>query len=177
MSTLNLRLASQQLRDAGHPTVRPDIVEKLMRGIARDGRKDAEGVASFQVRKIDRQQLSLRLQALPTAVPSAGSKLDTVPIEYSTRLARTAMFEAALNHRGSLRIGIASPFLLRSTSQFSRTVFCGGLARRMIWARRHDCFCPEAGKCQVPVSKSTPSGPESAELPPSDIWNWSAGDR
>ena len=62
MSTLSLRLASQQLREAGHPTVRPDIVEKLIRGIARDGREDAEGVASFQVRKIDRQRLSLRLQ-------------------------------------------------------------------------------------------------------------------
>ncbi len=62
VSTLNLRLASQQLRDAGHTTVRPDIVEKLIRGIARDGREDAEGVASFQVRKIDRQHLSLRLQ-------------------------------------------------------------------------------------------------------------------
>ena len=62
VSTLNLRLASQQFREAGHPTVRPDIVEKLIRGIARDGREDAEGVASFQVRKIDRQHLSLRLQ-------------------------------------------------------------------------------------------------------------------
>ena len=61
-STLNLRLASQRLRDAGHPTVRPDIVEKLIRGIARDGREDAERVASFQVRKIDRQRLWLRLQ-------------------------------------------------------------------------------------------------------------------
>ena len=62
VSTLNLRLASQQLRDAGHTTVRPDIVEKLIRGIARDGREDAEGIASLQVRKIDRQHLSLRLQ-------------------------------------------------------------------------------------------------------------------
>lgn len=61
-STLNLRQASQQLRDAGHTTVRPDIVEKLIRGIARDGRKDAEGRASFQVRKINRQRLLLRLQ-------------------------------------------------------------------------------------------------------------------
>ena len=61
-SSLNLRIASQQLRDAGHPTVRPDIVEKLIRGIARDGRADAEGVGSFRVRKTDRQHLSLRLQ-------------------------------------------------------------------------------------------------------------------
>ncbi len=62
VSDLNLRLASQLLRDSGHATVRPDIVEKLIRGIARDGQEDAEGVGSFQVRKIDRQHLSLRLQ-------------------------------------------------------------------------------------------------------------------
>ena len=62
VSTLNLRLASQQLRDAGHATIRPDVVEKLVRGIARDGREDTEGVGSFQVRKINRQHLSLRLQ-------------------------------------------------------------------------------------------------------------------
>ena len=62
VTTLNLRLASQQLREAGHPTVRPDIVEKLIRGIARDGREDAAGVGSFQVRKTGRQHLSLRLQ-------------------------------------------------------------------------------------------------------------------
>ena len=61
-STLNLRLASQQLRDAGHVTVRPDIVDKLIRGIARDGRNDVEGIGSLQVRRIDRQRLSLRLQ-------------------------------------------------------------------------------------------------------------------
>ncbi len=61
-STLNLRRASQQLRDAGHSTVRPDIVEKLVRGIARDGREDTEGIGSFQVRKINRHSLSLRLQ-------------------------------------------------------------------------------------------------------------------
>ena len=61
-SGLNLRIASQQLRDAGHATVRPDIVEKLIRGVARDGRDDAEGVGSLQVRKTDRQHLSLRLQ-------------------------------------------------------------------------------------------------------------------
>ena len=62
VSPLNLRLASQQLRDAGHATVRPDTVERLIRGVARDGRRDAEGVGSFQVRKTDREHLSLRLQ-------------------------------------------------------------------------------------------------------------------
>ncbi|MCY3879611.1 MAG: RecQ family ATP-dependent DNA helicase [Rhodobacteraceae bacterium] len=58
-SILNLRLASQRLRDTGHKTVRPDIVERLIRGIARDGRQDAEGRGSFRVRKLDRYKLSL----------------------------------------------------------------------------------------------------------------------
>ena len=59
---VNLRHASQLLRDADHASVRPDIVEKLIRGIARDGRQDSEGIASFQVRKLDRMTLSIRLQ-------------------------------------------------------------------------------------------------------------------
>ncbi len=61
-STLNLKIASQDLRDAGHLTVRPDIVDRLVRGIARDGRDDSEGTGSLQVRKIDREHLSVRLQ-------------------------------------------------------------------------------------------------------------------
>lgn len=61
-STVNLKLASQELRDMGHPTVRPDIVERLIRGIARDGRDEGDGIGSFHVRKIDREHLSLRLQ-------------------------------------------------------------------------------------------------------------------
>jgi ATP-dependent DNA helicase RecQ len=60
-TTLNLKVASQELRDAGHTTVRPDIVDKLIRGIARDGRDEAEGVGSLQVRKIDRENLSVRM--------------------------------------------------------------------------------------------------------------------
>ena len=61
-STLNLKIASQELRDAGHATVRPDIVDRLVRGIARDGRDEGKGVGSLQVRRIDRENLSLRLQ-------------------------------------------------------------------------------------------------------------------
>jgi hypothetical protein len=63
-STLDLKIASQELRDAGHPTVRPDIVDRLVRGIARDGRDESEGIGSLQVRRIDREHLSLRLQRI-----------------------------------------------------------------------------------------------------------------
>jgi len=62
ISTLNLREASQCLRDAGHTMVRPDIIENLIRGIARDGRQDADGIGSIRIRKVDRERLSLRLQ-------------------------------------------------------------------------------------------------------------------
>ncbi len=62
VSTLNLKIASQELRDAGHPVVRPDIVDRLVRGIARDGRDESDGIGSLQVRKIDREHLSIRLQ-------------------------------------------------------------------------------------------------------------------
>lgn len=61
-SMLNLKVASQELRDAGRTTVRPDIVDRLVRGIARDGRDDSDGVGSLQVRKVDREHLSIRLQ-------------------------------------------------------------------------------------------------------------------
>lgn len=60
-SMLNLKIASQEMRDAGHATVRPDIIDKLVRGIAKDGRDDGEGIGSLQVRKIDREHLSVRM--------------------------------------------------------------------------------------------------------------------
>lgn len=62
VSTFNLKLASQEMRDSGHPVVRPDIVDRLIRGIARDGRDESDGIGSFQVRKIDREHISIRLQ-------------------------------------------------------------------------------------------------------------------
>ncbi|MCY4003576.1 MAG: RecQ family ATP-dependent DNA helicase [Rhodospirillales bacterium] len=61
-ASLNLRIAAQHLRDAGHSTVRPDILEKLIRSIARDGREDGEGIGSLRVRKTGRQHLALRQQ-------------------------------------------------------------------------------------------------------------------
>lgn len=62
VSTLNLKIAAQELRDAGHATVRPDIIDKLIRGIARDGRDESEGIGSLRVRQIDRENISVRMQ-------------------------------------------------------------------------------------------------------------------
>jgi ATP-dependent DNA helicase RecQ len=59
---LNLQLASQKLRDGGHSHVRPDLVEKLLRGIARDGRDIDGGKGNLRLRKLSRHTLSVALQ-------------------------------------------------------------------------------------------------------------------
>jgi ATP-dependent DNA helicase RecQ len=61
-SPLDLKLATQELRDMGHATVRPDIVERLLKGLARDGRDEDEGTGSLSVRKRDRTSLWITLQ-------------------------------------------------------------------------------------------------------------------
>ena len=43
-------------------TIRPDILSRVMGGIARDGRDDSEGTGSVRLRKLDRDHLSIRLQ-------------------------------------------------------------------------------------------------------------------
>ena len=60
-SELSLRHLSQTLRDRQQETVRPDIVERLIRSIALDGREEDGGTGSFDIRKRDREHLSLCL--------------------------------------------------------------------------------------------------------------------
>lgn len=59
---LNLQLASQKLRDGGHSHVRPDLVEKLLRGMAHDGRDLDGGRGNLRLRKLSRHTLSVALQ-------------------------------------------------------------------------------------------------------------------
>ncbi|WP_306752428.1 RecQ family ATP-dependent DNA helicase [Paracoccus actinidiae] len=59
---LNLPVACQTLRDEGHATVRPDIVEKLVRGMGRDGRDQDGGRGNLRVRKVSRDTLLVTLQ-------------------------------------------------------------------------------------------------------------------
>ncbi|WP_246249312.1 RecQ family ATP-dependent DNA helicase [Chelativorans alearense] len=61
-SVLNLKAACQELRDLGHASVRPDVVERIVRGLARDGRDESKGIGSLAVRKRDRDHLSIALQ-------------------------------------------------------------------------------------------------------------------
>jgi len=59
---LHLSEACQVLRDKGHAGVRPDIVEKLLRGIARDGRDQDGGRGNIRLRKESRNTLMVALQ-------------------------------------------------------------------------------------------------------------------
>lgn len=58
----NLAVTSQTLREAGHTSVRPDIIETLLRGIAQDGRDMEGGRGNIHVRKASRGSLFVRLQ-------------------------------------------------------------------------------------------------------------------
>ena len=61
-SHFNLAVACQQLRDLGHEDVRPDIVEKLLRSIAQDGRDQDGGRGNLRVRKFSQSTLSVSVQ-------------------------------------------------------------------------------------------------------------------
>ena len=63
-STISLRLVSQELRNRGHAATRPDMVEGLLRGIARDGKDEDSGVGSISLRqtRTDRDHYWVRLQ-------------------------------------------------------------------------------------------------------------------
>ncbi|MEO9231099.1 MAG: RecQ family ATP-dependent DNA helicase [Devosia sp.] len=59
---LNLQVACQTLRDRGHAGVRPDIVERLVRGMARDGRDQDGSLGNVRLRKVSSNTLAVVLQ-------------------------------------------------------------------------------------------------------------------
>lgn len=59
---LNLAETTQGLRDLGHIHVRPDIVEKLLQGMARDGQDLDGGKGNLRLRKLSRNALAVTLQ-------------------------------------------------------------------------------------------------------------------
>lgn len=59
---LNLQVACQTLRDRGHAGVRPDIVERLVGGMARDGRDQDGGRGNIRLRKASNNTLAVILQ-------------------------------------------------------------------------------------------------------------------
>ncbi|UWP88439.1 RecQ family ATP-dependent DNA helicase [Aliiroseovarius crassostreae] len=58
---LNLAEACQNLRDRGDHDVRPDIIDKLVRGISRDGRGQDGGRGNITLRKVSRNTLQVTL--------------------------------------------------------------------------------------------------------------------
>ncbi|MDM7933742.1 RecQ family ATP-dependent DNA helicase [Tabrizicola sp.] len=59
---LHLAETCQRLRDRGHPNARPDIVDKLLRGIARDGRGQDGGKGNISLRTASRNTLLVTLE-------------------------------------------------------------------------------------------------------------------
>ena len=58
---LNLSETCQRLRDKGHPDVRPDTIDKLVRGIAQDGRSQDGGRGNISLRKASRNTFMVTL--------------------------------------------------------------------------------------------------------------------
>ena len=61
-STLYVRLATQQLKDAGHTSALPERVVRVLRGLALDGRSDEGGKGSLGVRELGREAVQVTLQ-------------------------------------------------------------------------------------------------------------------
>ncbi|MCB1739648.1 MAG: AAA family ATPase, partial [Gammaproteobacteria bacterium] len=59
---LHLRLVSQQLKDAGHPTALPETLLRMMRGLANDGLEEAGGSGSLTLRSLDRDTCQVTLK-------------------------------------------------------------------------------------------------------------------
>lgn len=56
---LNLSETCQRLRDQDHADARPDVIDKLIRGIARDGKGQDGGTGNIRLRKISRNTLNV----------------------------------------------------------------------------------------------------------------------
>ncbi|MFG5382813.1 RecQ family ATP-dependent DNA helicase [Yoonia sp. R2-816] len=59
---LNLSETCQRLRDQDHADARPDVIDKLIRGIARDGKGQDGGKGNIRLRKISRNTLNITLE-------------------------------------------------------------------------------------------------------------------
>lgn len=59
---LHLSETCQLLRDKGHAEARPDLIEKLLRGMGRDGRDQDGGRGNLLLRKASRNTLGITLQ-------------------------------------------------------------------------------------------------------------------
>ncbi|MER9567113.1 RecQ family ATP-dependent DNA helicase [Mesorhizobium sp. M0571] len=70
---LHLPETCQALRNQGHSAVRPDIVEKLLRSMGRDGRDQDGGKGNLRLRKASRNTLMVTLQRTWQALEQTAS--------------------------------------------------------------------------------------------------------
>lgn len=70
---LHLAETCQALRNRGHSAVRPDIVEKLLRSLGRDGRDQDGGKGNLRLRKASRNTLMVTLQRTWQALEQTAS--------------------------------------------------------------------------------------------------------
>ncbi|MER9375429.1 RecQ family ATP-dependent DNA helicase [Mesorhizobium sp. M0491] len=70
---LHLAETCQALRNQGHSAVRPDIVEKLLRSMGRDGRDQDGGKGNLRLRKASRNTLMVTLQRTWQALEQTAS--------------------------------------------------------------------------------------------------------
>ncbi len=59
---LHLRMATQRLKDEGHAYALPELVRRIVRSLAADGRGEGGGGGSLGVREHDRENISITLQ-------------------------------------------------------------------------------------------------------------------
>ena len=61
-SVLHLRIASQHLKDAGHPHAYPETLRRLLKSLAADGRDEANSTGSLSLKRIDNDSVRITLQ-------------------------------------------------------------------------------------------------------------------
>ena len=61
-SIFHLRRITQHLKDTGNPEALPEKVWRILRSLSMDGRSDAGGVGSLELKKVDSECVQVRLQ-------------------------------------------------------------------------------------------------------------------
>ena len=61
-TSLQLRHATQHLKDAGHPTAMPEKLARIVMSLASDGRNEDGGIGSVRLRRLDAESIQITLQ-------------------------------------------------------------------------------------------------------------------
>ncbi len=103
-SILHLRIASQHLKDAGHPSAYPETLRRLLKSLAADGRDEANSTGSLSVKRLDNESVRITLQR------------DWQALDKTAQLRRSAA-EVLLNHLADcLPVGSKGVDLLAETT-------------------------------------------------------------